>query len=260
MVDTKNNNKRYLWRGKHLSYDHHNAKFQQWWIQRALDMVAHEEIDGIFIDGLCKLDRGFLPVKNGNAWLDTAKQVRAQLPPGKILIGNTLRAEMGREGNYKYMRYLDGSYLEGWAHPKNLERTLQLISKALNNGKIIMLNAEPHIDMDKLNEIKSLDERYNYLNTSKSLDFYLGYFLLIVEEHAYISFHHGVDLRPRAKCCFDNTRFTSITRALGKPLGKYKNEGSGKYTREFEHLAVHVDIKSQEGQLVVKHDEVKDEL
>ena len=259
MVDTNNNNKRYLWREKHLSYSHHNSDFQQWWITRAVDMVAHEEIDGIFVDGLCKLDRGFLPVKNGTAWLDTAKQLRSRLPPGKILIGNTLRAEMGREGNYKYMRYLDGSYLEG-AHPKNLERTLQLISKALNNGKIIMLNAEPHMDMGKLNEIKSLDERYDYLNTSKSLDFYLSYFLLVVEEHAYISFHHGVDLRPRAKCCFDNTRFAAITKALGKPLGKYINEGDGKYTREFEHLTVHADIKSQEGQLVVKHDEVKDEL
>ena len=67
-------------------------------------------------------------------------------------------------------------------------------------------------------------------------------------------------MRPRAKCCFDNTRFAAITKALGKPLGKYINEGDGKYTREFEHLAVYIDIKSQEGQLVVKHDEVKDEL
>ena len=113
MVDVKNNNKRLLWRDKWLSYDHTNAEFREWWIQRALDMLAHDEIDGIFVDGLCKVERSFLPVKNhGKAYLLTAKELRERLPPGKILIGNTIRANMGKEGNYRYMRHLDGSYLE----------------------------------------------------------------------------------------------------------------------------------------------------
>lgn len=113
MVDVKNNNKRLLRRDKWLSYDHTNAEFREWWIQRALDMLAHDEIDGIFVDGLCKVERSFLPVKNhGKAYLVTAKELRERLPPGKILIGNTIRANMGKEGNYRYMRHLDGSYLE----------------------------------------------------------------------------------------------------------------------------------------------------
>ena len=62
MVDVKNNNKRLLWRDKWLSYDHTNAEFREWWIHRALDMLAHDEIDGIFVDGLCKVERSFLPV------------------------------------------------------------------------------------------------------------------------------------------------------------------------------------------------------
>jgi hypothetical protein len=96
--------KPYLWRDQFISYNHTNAEFQQWWVNRALDMVSNEEIDGIFIDGLCKVNRENLPEqRNGDAYLETAKQLRESLPKGKILIGNVLRAYGFPDGNVKNM-------------------------------------------------------------------------------------------------------------------------------------------------------------
>lgn len=96
--------KPYLWRDKFISYNHTNVDFRQWWVNRALEMVSSPHIDGIFIDGLCKVNRGDLPDQdNGAAYLETAKQLRESLPPGKLLIGNTLRAYGFPDGNVKNM-------------------------------------------------------------------------------------------------------------------------------------------------------------
>ncbi len=97
-------NKPYLWRDQFISYNHTNVDFRQWWVDRALDMVSNDEIDGIFIDGLCKVNRENLPEQsNGEAYLETAKQLRESLPPGKLLIGNVLRAYGFPDGNVKNM-------------------------------------------------------------------------------------------------------------------------------------------------------------
>lgn len=256
MFNPKQNNN-YKWRGKFLSYDHTNLDFREWWIQRALDMVAHDEIDGIFIDGIVKSDKNFLPVKNhGRAYLATANELRKRLPAEKILIGNGLRANTSNKNCYlDHLEYLDGSYLEGWAHQKNLAKTLELMSAALKKGRIIMLNATPHhLDNGKLNSMKSLDDRYDYVAKPQFIGFPLGYFLLIAEPHAHFSYHVGVHAKPKAMCVFDNTRFDAITRKLGKPMGDYVKEGEGKFSREFEYLKVQVNIQTMEGVLTVKDD------
>lgn len=247
--------KGWKWMGKYVSYDHTNREFRKWWIQRALDMVAHEEIDGIFIDAIVKAEVTRLPAKNhGKAYWATAIELRERLPKGKLLIGNALRAEgSANDANYKHLKYLDGSYLENWNKPNSLRRTLSLMSRALKKGRIIMLKGEPtHIDEHKLGRIQSLRGRYNYVGRPEFIGFALGYFLLIVEKHAYFSYRTGVNAAPYAKSVFDNTRFEAITRKLGEPLGDFVNEGKGIYSREFQHLKVRVNIQTLEGVLTVK--------
>ncbi|KAL7550538.1 hypothetical protein ACHAWF_017069 [Thalassiosira exigua] len=218
------------WTGaKRPSYDHTYLEFRDWWIQRALDMVAHDEIDGIFIDAIVKATHPRLPVTNhGEAYWATANELRERLPEGKLLIGIALRANWLKDGNYNHMKYLDGSYLENWCKPNLLEKTLDLMSRALKQGRIIMLKGNPtHLDEGKLRRKDSLDERYEYVGKPEFIGFALGYFLLIVEKHAYFSYSTGVDGKPRAKTVFDNTPFDAITRKLGEPLGDYENEGNG---------------------------------
>mmetsp|Transcript_20355 Transcript_20355/g.43621 ORF Transcript_20355/g.43621 Transcript_20355/m.43621 type:complete len:389 (-) Transcript_20355:35-1201(-) len=242
------------WMRKYLSYDHTNLEFREWWIQRALDMVAYDEIDGIFIDAIVKAELKRLPVKNhGRAYWDTANELRERLPEGKILIGNAVRVGSTKDCNYKHLKYLDGSYLENWCKAESLKKTLDLMSRALKQGRIIMLKGQPtHLDEQKLKRITSLDKKYSYVGKPEFIGFALGYFLLIAEKHAYFSYRTGVDASPRAKSVFDNTRFDAITRKLGEPMGDCADEGDGVFTREFEYLNVKVNIQTMRSELTVK--------
>eukprot|EP00580_Thalassiosira_gravida_P017202 CAMPEP_0201660688 /NCGR_PEP_ID=MMETSP0494-20130426/3278_1 /ASSEMBLY_ACC=CAM_ASM_000839 /TAXON_ID=420259 /ORGANISM="Thalassiosira gravida, Strain GMp14c1" /LENGTH=522 /DNA_ID=CAMNT_0048138635 /DNA_START=78 /DNA_END=1649 /DNA_ORIENTATION=- len=244
----------FKWREKHPCYDHRNLEFREWWIQRALDKVAHDEIDGVFIDGIVKTDKRFLPVKNhGEAYLATANELRERLPAGKILIGNGLRANTSNKNGYlEHLEYLDGSYLENWTRQKNLAPTLKLMSAALKKGRIIMLNGEPrNVNKTEYDQMRNLDDRYDYLGKPEIIGFSLGYFLLVAEPHAHLSYHSGVDAHPRMMAVFDNTRFEAITRKLGKPLGDYVKNGN-EYTREFEYLKVWVNLETTQAVLTVK--------
>ena len=261
------NNEAYKWRNVVVSYDHTNVEFRSWWVQRALDMMVHDEIDGIFIDAICKTHHNVLRRLKGasfvdqhaNSYLETANELREKLPAGKILIGNVIRAGNRDDGNYGNLQHLDGSYLENWSDTNQLTTTIQLMSKALKENKIIMLNADMnHVD---LSHISTLDDRYTHLNQPEFIDFPLGIFLLVVEPHAYFSYHVGVDLKPNRRSglmltAFDNTRFDAITRKLGKPLGDYVDVGEGVFTREFEFLKVMVNVITRQGTLTVKGDKL----
>lgn len=119
------------------------------------------------------------------------------------------------------------------------------MTRALKQGKIIMLSAEPlNLPKGKLEQIKSLDALLELLDRPEYIDFPLGYFLLVVEPGAYFSFHTGVDGRPRRRAVFDNSRFEAITRKLGWPLGDYVRVAPGVFEREFEFLRVHVNINN----------------
>lgn len=245
--------KQFKWRNKFLSYNHKNVEFREWWIKRGLDMVAHDEIDGIFIDGICKAELRWIPVKNHKLYyMQTAKELRNRLPEGKILIGNALRAGFGTNSNLNHLQYLDGSYLEGWAHPQTLEATLGLISSAMDQKRIIMLNAQPHhFDQNGFNQLKQLHLRYEFAGRPQFINFHLGYFLLVAGQGAHISYRTGVDLNPKKKQVFDNTRFEEITRKLGQPLGPARQKGK-EYWRDFEYLEVYVNLQTTEAYLTVK--------
>ena len=262
----KKNNPKQLFKlkDKYFYYDHRNLEFREWWIQRALGMLEHEEIDGIFIDAIAKTTHeGRSGKGHGEAYFATATELRERLPAGKILIGNALRArkrgEPGGFGHLNHLHYLDGSYLEGWhADPETIVQSMELMSAALREGRIIMLNAElfgpPNPEYKKpfkevLRSTRSLDKRYELMKPM--IKYPLAIFLLIVEPYAYLSYHYGVDAsqRPGANAAFDCTRFEELKRKFGKAKGPYvKEEGDGEFvfSREFEFVKVWVNIKTKE--------------
>lgn len=256
--------KRYLW------YNHSNLDFREWWIQRALDMVQHDEIDGIFIDAIMKtaIDHFGIP-DNANAYFETATELRRRLPEGKLLIGNALRPKanngVGGYGNIKHLQYLDGSYLEGWmGDAETIVEAIELMSAASQAGRMIMLNAGPAFthkeQKTKVDKMKSMNERYTYLK--EFINFPLAIFLVVVEPFSYFSYHYNVDAKPggrRGRAAFDCKRYEEVTRRLGEPQGAYKKQDDFVFTREFEHLSVWVNVKSREVKLNVKevrHDEL----
>ena len=83
-------------RNRFPAYDHTNKDFREWWIQQALDMAADKEIDGVFIDGICKVGFGN-GIRPGftTAYVTTANKLRRRLAEGKLLIGNRCMLERG---------------------------------------------------------------------------------------------------------------------------------------------------------------------
>jgi hypothetical protein len=278
MRDPKTN-EIYTWNKRWVSYDHRNVDFREWWIARALNMLQHDEIDGIFIDAIIKtavISRNIDVPNHDEAYLETARDLRARLPEGKLLIGNALRANApngaGGDGNINHLSYLDGSYLENWDKSDQLiVKTIKLMSAALNAGRIVMLTSTPFSGyplanrypeaqkeiLSTLKTMKSAEEKYPYIE--QFIEFSLAIFLLVVEDYAYYSYHDNVDASPRTgNAAFDCNRYIEITRDLGEPLGLYESIDEIVFTREFEYLEVWVNVQSKEGKLTVK--EVRDEL
>ena len=260
----KDTNELVKWRERMLSYDHFNLDFREWWINRALEMTAHEEIDGIFIDGICKVDhRKYVPPGHEEAYLETANELRSRLQPGKLLIGNAVRAAKRGNANLRHLKYLDGSYLEGWQQNKDTIRdTVDLISVMGKQGRIVMLTSSPMGLTEKakaeLASTKSLAKRYEII--SEFIDFPLGVFVLGVEAFGYFTYHNGPpDANPRVLAAYDPTRFKEVTNKLGMPTGDYVKESEYILSREFEHLKLRVDIEKQNAVLTSKEKE-RDEL
>lgn len=256
----RNGEEYFLWRGKFAAYDHTSEGLREWWIGRALDMMSHDLIDGVFMDAIPSAGRANR-IRPGHldAYLVTANTLRSRLPRGKLMIGNALRATPMHDGDgmggLTHLKYLDGGYLEGWENSLGrMEYTLPLITTAQKQGRMIMLKTVPfgHGENKEFNEIPSLDERYEYLADPKYIDFVLGYFLLTVGPNSYFSYRSWVDANPRKKDVWDNTRFEAVMRKLGEPMGDMVTEGDGQYSREFQYLKLHVDIKEKKGRLTVK--------
>ena len=259
----ENSNKLVKWRNRIISYDHRNLEFREWWINRALGMTKHDEIDGLFIDAICKVGhRRYCPPDHAEAYLATANELRSRLQPGKLLIGNAVRAAARGDYNLKHLRYLDGSYLEGWQQSRDTIRdTIELMSVMGKQGRIVMLTSSP-MDMDRnveaqIRETQSLQRRYNIVEDY--IDFPLGVFLLGVEKWGYFTYKYGPpDAHPRRKNVIDPMKFKKVTNKLGKPMGDYVMEESYILSREFEHLKIRVDIEKREA--VFTRKEQRDEL
>mmetsp|Transcript_10903 Transcript_10903/g.21682 ORF Transcript_10903/g.21682 Transcript_10903/m.21682 type:complete len:395 (-) Transcript_10903:28-1212(-) len=251
------------WRNRIISYDHRNVDFREWWIKRALDMTEHEEIDGVFIDGICKVGhRKYCPPDHAAAYIATANELRSRLQPGKLLIGNAVRAAQRGDCNLKHLKYLDGSYLEGWQQSKDTIRdTVELISVMGKQGRMVMLTSTP-MGMDQkvtaeVKKTRSLEKRYDIVEDY--IDFPLGVFLLGVEKWGYFTYHYGPpDANPRRLNVFDPTKFKKVTDKLGMPMGDYAIEDDYILSREFEHLKIRVDIEKQHAVITPKDE--RDEL
>jgi hypothetical protein len=267
---TRDGEKIFMFKQRYMWYNHSNLEFREWWIHRALDVMAHEEMDGVFIDAIMKTSlKHFDCPDNEEAYFETAAELRRRMPEGKLLIGNALRPRtnnrVGGYGNIRHLQYLDGSYLEGWMGDADaIVQAIELMSAASKAGRMVLLNAGPAFkskaDKTRIDSMKSIDDRYNFMK--ELIGFPLAIFLLVVERYSYFSYHYNVDAKPggrNGRAAFDCRRFEELTRKLGQPKDSYLKEGDYVYSREFDHIRVWVDLKSREVKLTVKevqHDEL----
>ena len=248
--------------GANEVYDLSNNELREWWVEHCVEMTKNEAIDGIFIDGNIKaLEPEYLKGVIGSEKKEQVKEgydlmmadLRSALP-NKLLIANIIRARLPNSG-LDYMKYFDGSYLEGFESEVNgyskkdyVARGIAAVQKAARDGKIICFsiglgkakNTGIGIDdtRQKAGDVSVLQERLTYT---------LSMFLIFAEKYSYFLAHDGYsvngdDSSVWLKC------FPEYKKPLGAPKGPAKKEGYT-YTREFEHASVWLDIEQEKAKI-----------
>ena len=265
LTDQKSGKGRLI-RGTVEAYDLSNKSVRDWWVESAAKVCNSEYIDGLFLDGNIKvLEPEFLlkeigaekkaVVKDGYATLMTS--IREALNPDKLMFANIIRARLPESG-LEYINYFDGSYLEGFTSPVNmsypdyLAKGISAVQQAARSGKIIAMNlglgeSSNTTDMIddtrlKLNDVNGLEELINY---------YMAIFLVCAEKYSYLNIHDGYSVNTNNGICDSKVwlhRFPQFDKPLGAPKGPAVKDGY-KYTREFDHASVWLDIEAKKGKV-----------
>jgi hypothetical protein len=231
-------------------HDLTQPEVQDWWIRTAKGMAVHPEIDGVFIDAVCKVNARSDAYRDG--YLKMARKLRDDLDQNDLLLGNAIRASE-LNSNLDHLEYLDGSYCERWAVPMNGEtyesyvaKSIEAMEKTVAQGKILLFSAGPDIygrDESKAAGQKTTKEMRQWMR--ENITYPLGIFLLVAGRHSYFEWTNTPDALLGA---LQDHEYEEYHRPLGRPLGPAENDGHV-YTRQYEHLDIRVDIREKEAVL-----------
>lgn len=245
-------------------FDLTNPAMQDWWVRTACQMAAHEAIDGIFIDAICKagpITEGgpakSYPIydlnKYSQGYWEMASKLRNSLGRDTLVLGNAIRVSFPNY-NMDHLRYMDGSYLERWSIPMGtwsyedyVAAGIGAMQDALAQGKIVLFSCGPEAfgreGAGVFTRLKTRDERLAWMKDS--IDYPLAVFLIVAERHAYFDWASGADAKSEI---WRNEHYPQLHRALGAPLGRAQRDGYV-YSRRFEHVDVTVDIRKKVAEL-----------
>ena len=258
----KRDGKPFLFKDRYRLYDQTVRGFQDWWIGTATGMAAHPEIDGIFIDAICKLNTSddgrahlYPDQRYGQAYVATATRLKRELDT-KLLLGNAIRV-CAPQANMPHLEYLDGSYLERWAVPPNgttyeqyVADGMTAMTRALAEGKLILFNSGPECLQKGM---RHTFDQFTYPEQERwmreHIQFPLAVFLMVAEPGAYFHWGSGPSANPgKTRQVWRNDIYEELRRPLGKPLGPSIKAGF-LYTRDFEHASVSLNLTKREGHI-----------
>ncbi len=202
----------FKFKGKYSIFDLTNPAMQDWWVRTACRMAAHEAIDGIFIDAICKagpITEGgpaqSYPIydlnKHSQGYWEMANKLRSSLRRDTLVLGNAIRVSFPNY-NMDHLRYMDGSYLERWSIPMGtwsyedyVATGIGAMQDALAQGKIVLFSCGPEAygraGAEVFGRLKSTDERLEWMR--ENIDYPLAIFLIVAERHAYFDWAGGRD-------------------------------------------------------------------
>lgn len=256
-----------LIRGRVRAYDLSNEKLRKWWVDTMAGVCKSEYIDGLFLDGNVKVLTTFLtgdlPKGKKEAVTEGYRvmmdESRKALADEKLMVANIIRARFDDSG-LEFIDYFDGSYLEAFSHEvggmskaEYMAKGIAAVQKAAQDGKIIALT----LGIGKTSLGDGIDESKGSIESfgaasQEQLDFNIALFLIMAEKYSYlmVSDGYGVDPGKDGKCeskLWMHT-FPEYDRPLGAPKGAAVKDGM-RYTREFEHVSVSLDLGTMKGEL-----------
>lgn len=263
LVDKTGNDK--VIRRRVRAYDLSNEQVRQWWVNSMVSVCNRDSIDGLFLDGNVKVLSTFLnrdlpdgkPAQVIEGFNKMMRDTRKALRDDKLMIANILRARFA-DGGLEFIENFDGSYLEGFEHEVSgvskadyIAKGIETVQKAARSGKMIALtlNVAGSSMGDGVDELGRDLEELAGIRQSR-VDYCIALFLVMAERHSYLNIHDGYDVNSndKGKCASKLWLQTlpEFERPLGRPLGPATKAGY-RYSREFEHASVRLDIESNRG-------------
>ncbi len=259
-----------LVRGRVSAYDLSNPRLRDWWTAACKAMTDDAAIDGIFVDGNIKaLEPGYLRRQIGatkkqqttDGYHTLMKQTREVLGDDKLILGNILRARFD-DGGLEYLDYFDGSYLEGFFHNVGgvsyedyVAKGIDAMQKAARQGKIIAMTTG--FSTPRNTSTLGIDESHAKVGSDeaarKAIVYPLAIFLICAEQYSYFRIHEGYSANEGEQWM---RWLPEYDRPLGPPRGPAIQDGF-RYTREFQHASVRLDIRQRTANIQWRKSETK---
>ena len=228
-------------------HDLTKPEVQDWWIRTSKGMADNPEIDGVFIDAICKVNLRSDAYRDGYSKM--ARKLRDDLDQNDLLLGNAIRASEPNS-NLDHLEYLDGSYCERWGVPMSGESYKSYVAKSIEamtatvaQGKILLFSAGPGAfgrEESRAASQKTPEEMRQWMR--ENITYPLGVFLLVAGEHSYFEWTCTPDALQGS---LRDHEYEEHHKPLGRPSGPAEKDGYV-YTRRYKHLDVRVDIQEKE--------------
>jgi len=252
-----------MFRNRYHAYNLTNSRVRDWWVDDVRKVCSNPAVDGVFVDGVIKVDHeGPEQIKGFTAMM---KATRRALGPDKLMIANLLRAQLPDSG-LEQLHLFDGSYLERWDVPMGnvpmkdyVAKGIAAFQEAARQGyliaftaglgaKVVNLGAGLSDSKETPAHVDAMRKRFTSGAPNPSFSYDLAVFLICADKHSYFYAHSGYRT-------VNNQAWMAHPPDYDRPLGPPKGPAvrSGYiYTREFAHASVRLDVANQTGTITWK--------
>jgi len=253
-----------LIRNRLQAYDLSNKALCDWWIDAVKDVCSDPSVDGVFLDGVAKVLepvflKGVITEEKKAAelagYVTMMEDTRKMLGPRKLMLANILRARFSDSG-LSYIKALDGSYIEGFEGAVGMSKKdyvaqgIRDFQKAAQQGSIIGFTCGLSGNQQDADEApRAATNTTPAKRDAKSrFDYQLATFLICAEKYSYFDLKDSYDAKTSKTWM---THPADYDRPLGAPKGPAVRDGY-RYTREFAHASVQLDIENETANIVWK--------
>ena len=238
-------------------FDKSRADVREWWATVAQKAVQEHGCDGIFADGLGGDGGQDVPPEKRAAinagTLSMCRLAQEKMGPGGLIIFNPLHGGEGAEflpvtdgamiDNFdRTMFHQDAAKSPGGKELSLMAEDIEAMSKASKQGKIVIFKGWPGFHQKDAELMKRPHEELVKLARAY-ITFPLASFLVAAGPHCYFQYTWGW-----LPDCGTFEWYPEFDKPLGPPKGDAKRDGL-KFTREFEHASVFVDLEKKTGRI-----------
>ncbi len=238
-------------------FDVRRADVRDWWSGIAGKAVHDYGCDGIFVDGATagsihgpwsKMFGAEQAAAMDVGVFAMLKQAREKMGPEKLILFNPLHGyDKDHPGlGEQYLPLTDGAMVDDFdRNPSRLQsseymaNTIEAMRKAAKDGKIVIFKGWPKFTWHTAPEIMKKPHEEQLRLAREQITFPLACFLVGAGRQCYFCYTWGW---LGEYGTFDT--YPEFDKPLGAPKGDAKRDGF-KYTREFEHASVFVDLEEK---------------